>query len=95
MFASSLNAMTIGFIDSDILLPDDWLVRATAALRDADVISGVAVPDGDCAVVWRMFGPKPKGIAGYWDLTGNNVIFRRRALEEVGWPAQSLSLIHI
>lgn len=82
-------AERIGFIDSDILLPPDWLARASKGLEDADAISGVAVPDGDCAVIWRMFGPKPKGMVGYWALTGNNVIFRRHALEQVGWPAQS------
>ena len=66
----------------------DWLSRVVVALESADAVSGVAVPDGDCAVIWRMFGPKPKGMPGYWDLTGNNVIFRRSALEQVGWPAQ-------
>lgn len=83
------EAETIGFIDSDIRLPDHWLVRVTEALKDADAVSGVAVPDGDCAVIWRIFGPKPKGMVGYWELTGNNVIFRRSALERVGWPARS------
>ena len=78
----------IAFIDSDIRLPPDWLSRVASALEVADAVSGVAVPDGDCAVIWRMFGPKPKGIPGYWDLTGNNVIFKRSALEQVGWPAQ-------
>lgn len=81
-------ASKIAFIDSDIRLPPDWLSRVVAALGGADAVSGVAVPDGDVAVIWRMFGPKPKGIPGYWDLTGNNVIFRRAALEQVGWPAQ-------
>ena len=81
-------ASRIAFIDSDIRLPPDWLSRVVVALGAADAVSGVAVPDGDCAVIWRMFGPKPKGMPGYWDLTGNNVIFRRSALEQVGWPAQ-------
>jgi glycosyltransferase involved in cell wall biosynthesis len=82
-------ASTIGFIDSDILLPPDWLARAVSALEHGDAVSGVAVPDGDCAVIWRMFRPAPKGKMGYWALTGNNVIFRRSALEKVGWPAES------
>lgn len=81
-------ASRIAFIDSDIRLPTDWLSRVVSALEVADAVSGVAVPDGDCAVIWRMFGPKPKGKSGYWDLTGNNVIFKRSALEQVGWPAQ-------
>jgi glycosyltransferase involved in cell wall biosynthesis len=83
------NADRIGFIDSDILLPADWLRRATAALEHADAVSGVAVPDGDVAVIWRIFHPVPKGMVGYWSLTGNNVLFRRSALEVVGWPAES------
>jgi len=81
-------ASRIAFIDSDIRLPPDWLSRVVSALEKSDAVSGVAVPDGDVAVIWRMFGPKPKGMPGYWDLTGNNVIFRRSALEQVGWPAQ-------
>lgn len=81
-------ATRIAFIDSDIRLPRDWLSRVVSALEVADAVSGVAVPDGDCAVIWRMFGPKPKGMPGYWDLTGNNVIFKRSALEQVGWPTQ-------
>ena len=83
------TAPLIGFIDSDILLPVDWLQRVTEALEHADAVSGVAVPDGDCAVIWRIFHPVPKGMTGYWALTGNNVIFRRSALEVVGWPAKS------
>jgi len=83
------RADLIGFIDSDIRLPANWLAKATEALEDADVVSGVAVPDGDVAVVWRIFKPSPKGMVGYWSLTGNNVLFRRRALEEVGWPAET------
>jgi glycosyltransferase involved in cell wall biosynthesis len=81
-------APRIAFIDSDIRLPSDWLTRVVAGLEVADAVSGVAVPDGDCAVIWRMFGPRPRGIASDWDLTGNNVIFRRTALEQVGWPSQ-------
>lgn len=83
------RADLIGFIDSDIQLPADWLLRATTALQDADVVSGVAVPDGDVAVIWRIFKPTPRGMVGYWSLTGNNVLFRRSALEQVGWPAET------
>jgi glycosyltransferase involved in cell wall biosynthesis len=83
------SASTIGFIDSDIVLPKDWLTRAIAALNDADAISGVAVPDGDCAVIWRMFHPKSRELPSFWELTGNNVIFKRSALEMIGWPAES------
>lgn len=83
------TAETIGFVDSDITLPSDWLTRVTAALSDADAVSGVAVPDGDFAVIWRIFHPKSRALPGDWAITGNNVIFRRSALEMVGWPAQS------
>jgi glycosyltransferase involved in cell wall biosynthesis len=83
------RAQKIGFIDSDIRLPDDWLVRAICELETADAVSGVAVPDGDCAVIWRIFGPTPKGMHSYWELTGNNVLFRRSALKVVGWPAET------
>lgn len=77
----------IAFIDADIRVPGNWLTKVVAGLDHADAISGVAVPDGDCAVIWRMFGPRPRGMLSYWDITGNNVIFKRAALERVGWPA--------
>lgn len=77
----------VAFIDSDITLPSGWLTRARAGLDEADAVSGVAVPDGDCAVIWRMFGPRPKARVGDWALTGNNVLIKRSALEAVGWPA--------
>lgn len=77
----------IAFIDADIWIPQDWLKRALEELADYDVISGVAVPDGDCAVIWRIFGPVPKGRPPTWALTGSNVIFRTEALKQVGWPA--------
>jgi len=83
------RAGVVGFVDSDIRLPADWLSRTSEALMDADVVSGVAVPDGDVAVIWRIFRPTPRGMAGYWSLTGNNVLFRREALEQVGWPAET------
>ena len=83
------TAGSIGFVDSDIVLPSDWLMRAKSALKDADAVSGVAVPDGDCAVIWRMFRLTSKGMPGYWELTGNNVMFKRGALEQIGWPAES------
>lgn len=82
------HASEVAFIDADITLPHDWLARARAGLASADAISGVAVPDGDCAVIWRMFGPRPKGMVGDWALTGNNVLIRRSALDKVGWPAE-------
>lgn len=80
------RAAMIAFVDADIRLPHDWLAKVVAGLEHADAVSGVAVPDGDCAVIWRMYGPIPRGMLSYWDLTGNNVIFKRAALEKVGWP---------
>ena len=82
------RAPMVAFIDADITLPPDWLPRARRGLEGADAVSGVAVPDGDCAVIWRMFGPRPRGMVGDWALTGNNVLIRRSALEKVGWPAE-------
>jgi glycosyltransferase involved in cell wall biosynthesis len=79
----------VAFVDSDIWIPQDWLKHALDSLSDYDVISGVAVPDGDCAVIWRIFRPIPKGRPPTWALTGSNVIFRKDALDKVGWPAGS------
>lgn len=86
---NATTTQVVAFIDSDIWIPEDWLKRALDALADFDVISGVAVPDGDCAVIWRIFRPVPKGRPPTWVLTGSNVIFRKRALDQVGWPAGS------
>ncbi len=78
----------VAFIDADIRLPTDWLARASRGLDQADSLSGVAVPDGDCAVLWRMFRPRPRPLPSTWPLTGNNVLIRRSALQQVGWPAE-------
>jgi glycosyltransferase involved in cell wall biosynthesis len=77
----------VAFIDADIRLPDDWLVRVRQGLSSADAISGIAIPDGDVAVIWRIFGPIPKSKPSDWQLTGNNVMITREALDLVGWPA--------
>lgn len=78
----------VAFIDGDIRLPPSWLQQALEAIRDADAVSGVAVPDGDCAVLWRVFGPRPRAVPSTWPLTGNNALIRSRALEQVGWSAE-------
>jgi glycosyltransferase involved in cell wall biosynthesis len=77
------DSLWIGFVDADIVVPRDWLRRCLDALADADAVSGIAQPDGDCAVVWRICSPTLRRRAGSAEITGNNVLFYRDALTRV------------
>jgi glycosyltransferase involved in cell wall biosynthesis len=79
----SSNSPYIGFVDADIEVGADWLDSLLAALRDCDAVSGVASPDGDCAVLWRIFSAELKFQPGSAEFTGNNVIFRADVLREI------------
>ncbi len=73
----------IGFVDADILVPPTWLARCVEALTDADAVSGIAQPDGDCAVLWRICRATLRDRAGSAEITGNNVVFSRTTLAHV------------
>ena len=79
----------IGFVDADIIVPPSWLERCVAALGDADAVSGVAVPDGDCAVVWRIARATVRPRPGSAEITGNNVLFRATTLAKAPYDATS------
>jgi cellulose synthase/poly-beta-1,6-N-acetylglucosamine synthase-like glycosyltransferase len=73
----------IGFVDADIVVPPNWLNRCLEELSDVDGVSGIAQPDGDCAVIWRVCQPTIRQRPGSAEITGNNVLFSRDALKRV------------
>ena len=77
------GARWIGFVDADIVVPQNWMKRCLEELLEVDGVSGIAQPDGDCAVIWRVCQPTIRKRPGSAEITGNNVIFSRNALEVV------------
>ena len=75
----------IAMVDADIVLPAGWLERCREALRDADAVAGIAVPDGDVAYIGRRFGLAPRVAAHTVDATGSNTLFRRAVFAQVGF----------
>ena len=86
---SATRGELIAFVDADIVLPPTWLQELVAALPGHSAVSGIAVPDGDCAVLWRMFSPTARVKAGSEEITGNNVLFVGSVIREIGFDAQS------
>lgn len=78
----------IGFVDADIIVPPDWLQRCMESLTDCSAVSAVAIPDGDAAVIWRIFGAAVRFRVGFSGITGNNVIFRAEVLRDEPFEAQ-------
>lgn len=79
----------IGFVDADIVLSPDWLDTLILALHGRSAVSGVAVPDGDCAVIWRIFRPVARVTPGSEEITGNNVLFQGDIIREIGFDPKS------
>jgi glycosyltransferase involved in cell wall biosynthesis len=80
----------IGFVDADITLPTDWLVRCVAALPGHAGVGGIALPDGDAAVVARLTGVTLRPQPGSRAVTGNNVLFDGAVLRSVIFPSTPL-----
>jgi glycosyltransferase involved in cell wall biosynthesis len=85
----STESPMIGFVDADIVVPSDWLDRCASALFKFDAVSGIALPDGDCAVMWRICEPTLRRRPGSAEITGNNVLFSREALTRVAFAPDS------
>jgi glycosyltransferase involved in cell wall biosynthesis len=83
------DAKWIGFVDSDIVVPSNWLQRCLEELAEVDGVSGIAQPDGDCAVIWRICQPSIRQRPGSAEITGNNVLFSRDALKSVPFSPQA------
>jgi glycosyltransferase involved in cell wall biosynthesis len=75
----------IGFVDADITLPHDWLVRCLAELPGHAAVGGIAVPDGDTTVLSRLSGATPREVAGSMPITGNNVLFDAAVFARTGF----------
>jgi hypothetical protein len=71
-------------VDSDIRLPTNWLTTCLENLESNAGVGGVAVPDGDCSAIQRIFHLKPKVKTGSIEVTGNNSLFRTDALIDSG-----------
>lgn len=80
----------IAFVDADIVIPSDWLKICVRELESADGAGGIAVPDGDVAVISRMSGALPRAVSGSRILTGNNFVIRRQVLEDFPFPQTPL-----
>jgi glycosyltransferase involved in cell wall biosynthesis len=85
----STQSPIIGFVDADIIVPRDWLERCAGRLANFDAVSGIALPDGDCAVIWRICEPVLRHRPGSAEITGNNVLFDRDALTRVPFAPES------
>ena len=75
----------IAMVDSDIVLPADWLQRCTAALvaNGVDAVGGIAIPDGDVSYLHRQFGLSPRIVPPTVPVSGCNGLYRRRVFEIV------------
>lgn len=76
----------VGFVDADITLPADWLARCVAALPGHAGVGGIALPDGDAAVVARLTGVALRPQPGSRAVTGNNVLFEGAVLRTIPFP---------
>jgi glycosyltransferase involved in cell wall biosynthesis len=80
----STDTSLIAMVDSDILLPTNWLRICIENLESNSGVGGVAVPDGDCTAIQRIFHLIPKVKKGSIYVTGNNALFRTDALRDSG-----------
>jgi glycosyltransferase involved in cell wall biosynthesis len=74
----------IAMVDSDIRLPRNWLSICLVNLDSYAGVGGIAVPDGDCSTIQRIFQLSPRPKRGSIPLTGNNAVYRADALRESG-----------
>lgn len=72
-------------VDTDIVLPRNWLAIALAHTNEYDVVGGIAVPDGDVAYVYRRFKLKPKTVMGTTTITGNNGLYKREVFKKLNF----------
>jgi len=85
---NATQAPHVAFVDADIIVPRDWLQRCSQALDGYSAVSAVALPDGDAAVIWRIFGPAIRFRVGFSGITGNNVLFDADVLRLEPFDAQ-------
>lgn len=54
------NGNYIVFIDADITIPENWLVKVRKHLEQYDAVGGIAIPDGDSTYICQKFKLEPK-----------------------------------
>ncbi len=87
---ASARGINVGFVDADIVVPENWIQRLADELPGAAAISGIAVPDGDVAALARISGATPRVVPGSATITGNNVIFDGAVLRATPFPESRL-----
>lgn len=72
----------IVFIDADITLPKNWLVKVMPQLEQFDAVGGIAIPDGDSTYICQKFKLQPKPLPHTTGITGSNVIYKGEILNK-------------
>jgi hypothetical protein len=70
-------------VDSDVVIPPDWLRRARLALRGFDAVGGIPVPDGDVTFIFNRFGLRAKACPPTITVSGTNGLYRRSVFDRV------------
>lgn len=78
----------IVFVDADITLPENWLVRIMPLMEQFDAVGGVATPEGDIMYICENFKLEPKPLLATTGITGNNVIYRSEVLKKIGFSPE-------
>lgn len=78
----------IAMVDADVVLPCDWWRRCRQALEHCDVVSGIAVPDGDVAYLARRFGLSAKPVGHTTPTPGSNAVFGRAVFDKVAYDGE-------
>jgi glycosyltransferase involved in cell wall biosynthesis len=74
----------VAMVDSDIRLPGNWLTICLENLDSYVGVGGIALPDGDCATIQRIFHLSPKPKRGSIPVMGSNALFRADVLRDSG-----------
>jgi len=73
----------VAFVDADIILSPNWILRCLKSLKNAQAVGGIAVPDGDVMYVFRKLYLKPKAKKHTTELTGSNSMFKAEILKQI------------
>jgi glycosyltransferase involved in cell wall biosynthesis len=80
----STDTEFLAMVDADIILPSNWLSSCLNKIGDKHGVGGIAVPDGDCSTMTRIFNMEPRVKPGSITLMGSNSFFRTEVLKEIG-----------
>jgi len=88
----SRESKFIGFVDSDIVLGEDWVSRCLNALLEVPTlhgVGGIAIPDGDIEWISRKYSLALK-ITNHTDvITGSNSLFRTLFFEDINFRIEN------